>query len=165
MDLPKRKLQRLSGYDYSQCGVYFVTLCTQNKRCLFGNYGDGNVIINDAGKMVDRIILEVNCFYPEVTVENHVIMPNHLHALLAIQEAGTTRRSFPTSISENIQRFKTFTTRLYIEGVHKGIYPPFEGKIWQKSFHDHIIRDEIDLTTHLDYIDNNPIRFMDDEYR
>lgn len=175
MNFPKRRLQRLGGYDYSQCGVYFVTLCTQKKLCLLGHYGDEFVIKNEAGKMVDRIFLEVSRYYPEVTVENHVTMPNHLHALLSIQGDGTTQRSndmdgttlrsFPTSISEYIQRFKTLTTRLYIEGVKTGVFPPFDGKIWQKSFHDHIIRDEMDFTTHLDYIDNNPIRFMDDEYR
>ena len=115
MELPKRKLQRLAGYDYSQCGTYFITICTQNKRCLFGRYWNNEITLNDAGKMVSEKFAEVSEYYSDIKVEKYVVMPNHLHGLLSIQEdskvqplslPGGGTKLFPNILSTYVQRFK-----------------------------------------------------------
>jgi len=171
----QRKLQRLGDYDYSQNGIYFITICTQNRMCLFGATTKEGITLNSAGKMVSEIFGKVSIIYSDIKVDHFVVMPNHLHGLLSIQhdllaknegneKVGTTRRSSPTSISEYVQRFKTLTTKYYIDGVRNGLYPPFNKKLWEKSFYDHIIRDETDFLNHWQYIDQNPLKWLEDKY-
>ncbi|HWR66416.1 MAG TPA: transposase [Bellilinea sp.] len=175
MVFPHRKLQRLGGYDYSQNGIYFITICTQNRMCLFGAATKEGIELYTAGKMVSGIFENVSNIYADIKVEHFVVMPNHIHGLLSIQhdslakndeidKDGTTRRSFPTSVSEFVQRFKTLTTKYYIDGVRNGLYPPFNKKIWEKSFYDHIIRDKTDFLNHWQYIDQNPLKWLEDKY-
>jgi len=80
-----------------------------------------------------------------------------------IQHGGTTQGSFPT-LSEYIRRFKTLTTKLYIDGVKNGEYPEFAKKVWQKSYHDHIIRNEQEYQKTWEYIDTNPLKWQQDYY-
>lgn len=91
-----------------------------------------------------------------VYIDKFVIMPNHIHAIITTQQSGMT-------VSEMVQRFKTVTTKLYIDGVKSGLYPPFEKKIWQKSFYDHIIRNEKGYLEIWQYIDENPYKWHEDE--
>lgn len=163
MDTVSRKLQRLKGWDYSQNRLYFVTVCTQNKVNVFGKVKNGKLILNNAGQMVSAKLIEASTVHTDILVDKFIVMPNHLHAMLWPQ-SGTTRRSFPTTVSEYVQRFKTLTTKLYIDGVKKGIYLPFNKKLWQKSFYDHIIRDENDYLNHWRYIEENPMRWYEDRY-
>ena len=156
-NLPKRRPQRLKDYNYSQNGAYFITICTQNRLPLFGDIAGGAVALNKAGKMVEERLL--NIATDTVFVEKYCIMPDHIHTILLISGDGTTQGSFPTTISETVQRFKTITTKLYIDGVKNGDYPPFDKKIWQKSFHDHIIRNEQDYQDVWNYIDENPLKW------
>jgi len=172
MDLPQRKLQRLRNYNYAQNGMYFVTLCTQNRLNLFGQIENGDLVLNDAGKMVFHKFEQIPQVYPDIAIDKFIVMPNHLHAILMIQhdviqqgDSGTPRGAFPTmSLSDYIHRFKTLTTKLYIDGVRNGNYPPFDKKIWQKSYHEHIIRNEQDYQKIWDYIDTNPLKWQDDKY-
>ena len=97
-----------------------------------------------------------------INIDKYVFMPNHIHAILTINYDGTTQGSFPT-VSEMVQRFKTITTKKYIDGVKSDIYPPFEKKIWQKSFYDHIIRNEKSYLEIWQYIDENPLKWQEDE--
>lgn len=159
-DLPKRKKQRLMGYNYSQNGAYFITICTQDRLPLFGELIHGIVVLNHAGLMVEQRLINVT--QDTVSVEKYCIMPNHIHAIFLISGDGTTQGSFPTTVSDIVQRFKTITTKLYIDGVKNGDYPPFNKKIWQKSFHDHIIRNEYDYLKIWQYIDENPLNWKDD---
>ena len=164
MKLPERKEQRLKNYDYSQNGAYFITICSQNRLCLFGKIENRKMILNHAGMMIYNKFSEIAKIYPGIQIDKFVIMPNHLHTIMVIQhDSGTTQGSFPT-ISEYIQRFKSLTTKLYIDGVKKGIYPPFDNKIWQKSFYDHIIRNEKEYQNIWEYIDLNPYKWEDDKY-
>jgi len=172
MNLPKRKPQRLRNYNYVQNSTYFVTLCTQNRLNLFGQIQSGNLVLNSAGKMVSHKFKELPNFYSGITIDKFIVMPNHMHAILIIHhnvletwDSGTPQGAFPTlSLSDYIHRFKTLTTKLYIDGVQEGNYPPFDKKIWQKSYHDHIIRSEQDYQKIWGYIDTNPIKWLDDIY-
>lgn len=162
-DLPKRKPQRLKGYDYSRNGAYFITICTQNRLPLFGDVAGGAVALNKAGKMVEDRLL--NIANDTVSVEKYCIMPDHIHIILLISGDGTTQGSFPTPVSEIVQRFKTITTKLYIDGVKSGDYPPFDKKIWQKSFHDHVIRNGQDYQEVWNYIDENPLKWEESNHK
>ena len=165
MNLPQRKLQRLRNYDYSQNGAYFITLCIQNRLPLLGKIENSVLILNSAGVMVFDKFAEISRFYPNIIVDKFIVMPNHLHAIMMMQHDGTTQGSFPTlSLSEYIRRFKTLTTKLYIDGVKNGECPQFDKKVWQKSYHDHIIRNEQEYQKTWEYIDTNPMKWQKDCY-
>jgi hypothetical protein len=84
-DTHHRHSIRLKGYDYLQAGAYFVTLCTQNRECLFGEITNGDVRLNDAGRMVERWWLELSKKFPTIEIDQFVIMPNHIHGMIWIQ--------------------------------------------------------------------------------
>jgi REP element-mobilizing transposase RayT len=162
MNSDKRKKLRLDKYDYSQNGAYFSTIFTYNILHLFGDLQNGHLFLSDAGKMVERYLKEI-IIYENVALDKYVIMPNHVHAIIVISHGRTTQGSFPT-LSEYIRRFKMITTKTYIDGVKAGKYPSFEKTIWQKSFYDHIIRNENEYLQVWKYIDENPLKWETDEY-
>ena len=131
MDLPKRKLPRLSGYDYSKSNYYFVTICTDERKDLFGNADK----LNNLGIIAERKLLEIEKHYNNVSIDKYIIMPNHIHAIIVIENHETERsRPFPTL---------SHIVGLYKSGVTKEIHEIFPGiKVWQKSFNDVIIRNE-----------------------
>ena len=158
MNLPKRKPTRLKGYDYSTPEAYFVTICTQERKKILSNIivGDGVLdvpqnILSNYGEIANKYIKQMNGFYKHISVDKYVIMPNHIHFILSITDLkiGTSRTPSPTNseISKFISTFKRFCNREY-------------GKnIWQRSFHDHIIRDEKDYQKIWEYIDTNPLKW------
>ncbi len=79
-----RRSIRLKGYDYSQPGAYFITICTKNRECLFGNVVDGKMMLNDAGQIAQNCWLEIPDHYPNVILDEFVIMPNHIHGIIII---------------------------------------------------------------------------------
>jgi putative transposase len=165
LDLPQRKLQRLKNYDYNKNGAYFITICTHNREHLFGRIDNGKLIMNNAGKMIYNKLSEISKFYSDIIVDKYIVMPNHLHAIMSIQHIGMAQGPFPTmALSDYIHRFKTLTMKLYIDGVRNGDYPSFNKKVWQKSYHDHIIRNEAEYQKIREYIDTNPLKWQDDCY-
>jgi REP element-mobilizing transposase RayT len=164
--LPVRKNIRLKGYDYSQNGAYFLTICTQDKRMLFGNVVGADSIsarmeINDCGQMIDDTLHEIFNEIQNVILDKYVIMPNHIHVVAVMSRADM--ESAPT-ISYIMQSFKRYTTIKYINGVKTGMYSKFNKRIWQRSFHDHIIRNEAEYQRIWQYIDENPLKWQDDCY-
>ena len=160
MDLPKRKHPRLRNYDYSQNGAYFITLCTRDGACILSRVVGPDALIgpevalSEYGEIVDAVIRNTNYSYNNITVDNYVIMPNHVHILLLIYDdtsSGPMGASGPT-ISVVIRAIKALTTRQIGQSI------------WQSKFHDHIIRDEQDYLDHWQYIDNNPAKWSEDEY-
>jgi len=85
----KRKSQRKKGYDYSQPGYYAGTICTQNRSCLFGVIDNGDMLLNDAGRMIDETWHEIPGYYPGIELDVIQIMPNHLHGIIVVREVGT----------------------------------------------------------------------------
>ena len=164
-DLSKRKLQRLKNYDYSHNGAYFITTCTYKRLDLFGIIIDAQITLNPAGEMISNTLAQMAKFYSNIIIDKYVVMPNHVHAIVLLENRGTPQRAFPTtSIPDCMNRFKTITTKFYIDGVKKGIYRPFDKHIWQKSFHDHIIRNEQEYQKIWEYIDTNPLKWELDKY-
>ena len=186
MGLPTRKRVRLERHDYSQKGAYFITICTQDKRNLFGYVGADSIsarmIANDAGKMVDEALSEIFAKLKNVFLDKYIIMPNHMHMIMTISldhtmdetradmesaptMNGTIEAKFSTpAIADIVQSLKRYTTIKYIAGVKSGIYPVFDKRIWQRSYHDHIIRNETDYLRIAQYIEENPARWEKDCY-
>ncbi|MFP4040814.1 MAG: hypothetical protein ACLFS7_09760, partial [Desulfosudaceae bacterium] len=87
-----RRSIRLQGYDYSQAGAYFVTICTQNRECLFGDIADGEMRLNDAGQMVQTVWDEIPAHYPGIDIDAFIIMPNHIHGIIVLVGAAPCGR-------------------------------------------------------------------------
>ncbi len=159
MNLSKRKQVRLQNYNYSENGYYFITICTQNHAQILSKIvGDGafDVPINlltDVGKIVDKYILSTNNI-PSVTVDKYVIMPNHIHIILIVNNNGTSKAPSPTNniISHSVSTLKRF--------INKEV----GYNIFQRSFYDHVIRDQNDYLTIWNYIDTNPAKWQEDKY-
>lgn len=163
-DRPARKPNRLPGYDYSQNGAYFVTICTKNRAPLLwegqvyqteivGAHSvrpDGPCPLSPDGQMVDSLILETPRHYPAVQVPIYAVMPNHIHLLLVIDRGEDGRTLCAPTISRVIKQFK--------EAATKRAGRP----LWQKSFHDHVIRRKEDFQMIWNYIETNPQNWHDD---
>ena len=156
-ELPKRKRNRLENYDYSSCGAYFITVCTLEKQNYFWeNVGaiidrPQDVELSTYGKMVDQAIKNIPSAYPALSLESYVIMPNHIHLLVRVCADEYGRPLVAPTMSRVVKQLKGVVSK------QAGI------SIWQKSFHDHIIRNREDYEEHLRYIYENPIRWCYDE--
>lgn len=151
MNFKTRKPNRLKNYDYSQNGVYFITVCVKNRNPILSYIpvGANCVRLSKIGKVVEEEINNISKIYANVTVENYVIMPNHIHLLVFI-DRFSGRTQFAPTISRIIKQFKGVITKRL-------------GKsIWQKGFYDHIIRDEYDFQIRWQYIEDNPYRWCED---
>lgn len=154
-----RKSIRLKGYDYSQAGLYFITTCVQHRACLFGKISMGEMILNDAGKMVETEWLKLPERFQNIALHEFVVMPNHFHAILQIVvPTGITK-----TIGDMMDAFKSITTVEYIRGVKKMDWESFNVKLWQRNYYENIIRNEQAYQFISDYITNNPTRWANDK--
>jgi REP element-mobilizing transposase RayT len=152
-ELPTRKPNRLKGHDYCQSGAYFITICTKDRAELFGTIVGAATCrpyaeLTELGKSVDDVIGKINYIYKHVSVEQYVIMPNHIHMIVVIGNGG--RQIAAPTISLIVGNLKR------VVSMRSGFSP------WQKSFHDHIIRNENEYNKIAEYIENNPILWIDD---
>ena len=151
-NLSKRKHPRLSHYDYSTAGAYFITICTQNRRCLLSHIvGRGlapaEIQYTAYGRIAQEQLLLLEQRYPSLKIDQYVIMPNHIHAILLLEEtAGGSQR--PT-ITDIVCAYKSLTTRQC-----KKVQPI--DKLFQTSFYEHVIRNQEDYREIAEYIANNP---------
>jgi putative transposase len=156
----RRRSIRLQGYDYSQAGAYFVTICTQDRACLFGEILEGKLDLNEAGRRIDVAWRGLPDHYPSVEVDAAVVMPNHFHGLVILR--GTGSASKPFSLSDLVHRFKSLTTRFYSDGVEKLGWPAYPGRLWQRNFYERIVRGPEEMNRLRQYIVDNPIRWQSD---
>lgn len=184
-----RKSIRLKDYDYSQAGRYYVTIVTQGRECVFGEIAVGEVALNEAGRMVMKWWNELPNKFPTITLGEFVVMPNHFHGIIIIHEnVGADLRVCPgertatgageqidsgahtgaplprprTPLSQIVQWFKTMTTNEYLRGVKQFKWPPFEGKLWQRNYYEHIIRNQRDYERIAHYMAVNPAKWDTD---
>ena len=180
-----RKSIRLKGYDYSQAGLYFITICVQDRECLFGKIENGEMILNDAGKMVENEWLKIPNRFTNVHLHEYVVMPNHFHAIMEIavgatlvvdqhemadneNENGQPQGFAPTkpkTVGDMVGAFQSIATVEYIRGVKQLGWQPFNGKLWQRNYWEHIIRDEQSYQRISAYIINNPKKWNDDSLK
>jgi REP element-mobilizing transposase RayT len=181
-----RRSIRLRGYDYSQLGAYFVTICVQDRECLFGEVVEEEMRLNDAGRMVQDVWNDLPRYYPGVALDAFVVMPNHIHGIIILVGAGPCAcpdagqpivgagpRACPDAgqpqgvartlgLPDVVHRFKTMTTKRYTDGVKRFGWLPFRGRLWQRNYYEHIIRNEESLYRIREYILTNPMRWMMD---
>ena len=156
---PERKPMRLAGFDCSTRGGYFVTIVVSGRRCLFGRAVDGVLRLNAAGRMVDEALLGLSAVVPGACVPAKVVMPNHVHLLLAIRPLAAERG---VTLGSVIGSWKSFTTRSYWAGARLGKFDPIDGPLWQRGYYDHIVRDAEDYDRIIWYIQSNPARWCVD---
>ena len=166
---PKRKNIRLQNYDYSQNGCYFITICVKDKRQLLGHYrskenlvGAGLcacprdlIVLTPLGREVEKAIDYIHTHYDAFDVENAIVMPNHIHLLITIDniEARYTGRHGDLPLQDVIRNFKSYTTKKYWELTgEKG------NTLWQGRYIDHIIRNQSDFEYHWNYIEYNALK-------
>lgn len=152
-----RRSLRLRGYDYAQPGAYFVTICAQDRACLFGEIVDDEMRPNAAGLLVGEHWCAIHEASPSVLVDEFVVMPNHLHGILFLTSA-----QLDTPLSAIVGAFKSKTTHAYSLGVRAHGWHPFHRRVWQRGFFDHIIRDEHSLNETRRCIHDNPRRWASD---
>lgn len=143
-----RKPTRIPGYDYSTPNYYFVTICTDKKVCLFGN----SEKLNEFGKIAERCLCAVPHHFPLARIDKYVIMPNHVHAIVVIESGKDT-----PSLNTVIGSYKSAVSKQCHE-INVDI------KVWQRSYHDHIIRDQKRYELIWSYIDTNWYRWKDDKF-
>ena len=173
-----RKSVRLKDYDYSQAECYFITVCVKDKHGLLGrvvgaiinrpqtNINIASVELSEHGYIVDNAIKDISTHYPYVSIDKYINMPNHIHTLLGIRYSevnldGKTERYWqgdgrlliaPTTSSNIVRQFKSHMSK------------EIGFSIWQKSYHDHIIRNRSEYQLIWKYVDENPLNFSGDEY-
>ena len=188
-NFPQRKSIRLKNCDYSENGFYYVTVCTQNRECLFGDIIDRKMVLNGAGKIIQNI-WELLPGHYSVKLDAFQIMPNHVHFIIRMDRDGdgdgdgaTTRvartrgdivgagfmparprrgmparprRGMPArddrattrvarTLGDVVGGFKSITSVEYIKNVKKSGWKPFDRRLWQRNYYEHIVRTENDL--------------------
>ena len=167
---------RLQKYDYSDVDWYFVTICVQNRQCLFGEIIDKKMILNNSGIMIKQLWNEMPKRFNIIELNIFQIMPNHVHGIIQIVGAGfmpalksklppqnlkyinyqrATTRVAPT-VGDFIGAFKSLTTHEYIVGVKNNGWSLFNKRLWQRNYYEHIIRNEQELNRIRKYIRDNP---------
>ena len=161
MELPKRKAIRLPEYDYSSPGAYFVTICTHDRRCILSTIRRGDpcgrplLDLTGYGSIVERCLRQTAHLY-RITLDPYVIMPNHVHFICTIDEQRATARVAPT-LGRIVGAFKSLAANQCREAG-------LSGKLWQRSFHEHVVRNENDYREIWNYIDGNPAKWAEDRY-
>lgn len=179
-----RKSIRIQGYDYSQEGLYFITICTHNRECLFGNVGVQNLeplqpqppkmILNGAGHAANECWLKIPEHFPNVVLHEHIVMPNHVHGIIEIfgvenfqplqdmPKRNEFQKIIPRSIGSIVRGYKIGVTK-WFRNVGVQNFEPLQ-PIWQRNYHEHIIRNERSYQTISDYIVHNPEKWEQDKF-
>ncbi|MCP4723911.1 MAG: transposase [bacterium] len=149
---------RLKDYDYSQCGAYFITICTDKRKCVLGDVVDNHVELSKNGIIVLECINWLKNQYPYIEIDATIIMPNHIHSIIVIKDSRGGSRTAPTgkrkSLGSLIGAFKTVSTkRINIIRKSKGV------NFWQRNYYEHVLRNEKELFDIREYILSNPIRW------
>jgi len=146
MNDSKRKPNRLYAYDYSQNGAYFITICTQDrKKILSSIVGDGSSVPKPYGIIAEEMIAQISVKYPSVTVDKHVIMPDHIHLLLRFdRNLGNVIGWFKYQVTKQVD------AQFNLNGA----------KLFQRSYYDHVIRNQQDYGEIWQYIENNPRKWI-----
>ena len=192
-----RKSIRLKGYDYSQNGLYFITICTYNRECLFGEIINKKMILNDAGKIANECWLKIPEHFPGAVLHEHVVMPNHVHGIIelggtvltggenagrqnvvaGVQNVGgqifeTPRMEPPPTSPSPQNQFQHIIPRSIgsiVRGYKIGVTKFFRDNtdiyhVWQRNYHEHIIRSEQSYWRISEYIINNPEVWDNDKF-
>jgi putative transposase len=167
-DIHRRRSLRLRNYDYSQAGAYFVTICTQNRECLFGEIADGEMMLNAAGRIVADEWMQTACIRKEIELDEWAVMPNHFHGIVVLTDNVGAIHELPLQMTQMqrrnmmlpklIGRFKMLSAKHINE-----LRDTPRTALWQRNYWEHVICDEPELHRIREYICGNPARWTEDE--
>jgi len=171
-----RRSIRLKEYDYGQPGAYFVTLCTHRRECLLGENVEGKVTLNEYGKIVEEEWHKTKQMRQGVDLDAFIVMPNHIHGILVLMgipistdRRGTMHRA-PTPRFEQFGRPTSNSIPTIIRGIKSSVTQRINHlrgthgqPVWQRNYYEHVIRNEIDLEEIREYIQDNPLKWLEDE--
>lgn len=164
MELRQRKQNRLQGYDYGRPGYYFITVCIEKhaemlgevvRECRGAHCAPAYVRLSNIGHVVNNAILQIPAYHPKACVDKYVIMPNHVHMIVCLGGNDGRAMRAPTCRSSIPQ---------IVRGMKEAVTKALGFNMWQKSYHDHIIRNEADYRRIWEYIDTNPAKWREDCY-
>jgi len=167
--LPQRRSIRLDGYDYTQAGAYFVTICVRDPFRLLGAVVDDEMTLNQYGDIVNEEWAYTALVRAEIALDAYVVMPNHIHGIVVVTDDGHKRahaasyarplRSPSYTVGSLVRGFKAaVTTRINTLCGTPGV--PF----WQRNYYEHVVRGDADLERIRAYIAHNPARWAEDTY-
>ena len=159
--LPNRKTIRLQGYDYSNEGLYFITICVKDRLPKFGTVKEWDMILNENGKIVLDCWNDLPNHYDNIILHDFCIMPNHIHGIIQITNERAGLKPAPTEkpLSEIVRALKTFSARKINEkNKTQGC------QLWQRSYYEHIIRSDSMYLMISEYINENPKKWVDDKF-
>lgn len=158
----RRRSIRLKGYDYSTPGAYFVTMCANRRKCIFGTINRGRIELSELGRIADRYWSQIPAHFKDVVVDSYIVMPNHAHVIIQILE-GENGTRFEDLVPPSLGRIVAY----YKYGSTKNINLArgnSDKQIWQRNYYDHIIRGDAELNVYRKYIVENPLKWDLDEY-
>ena len=179
-----RRSIRLKGYDYSQAGLYFITICCQDRVCRLGKIENGVMICNELGEIAYREWMKTAELRPQIELDAFMVMPNHIHGILKINEMDMDTLHSPNNTGDNTGecnspnntgecnsplRSPSNTIGAIIRGYKSSVTKQFglmgfDEKLWQRNYYEHIIRDEQSYQIISEYIINNPKKWADDKF-
>ncbi len=183
-----RRSIRLKGYDYSQAGLYFITICCQDRVCRLGKIENGVMICNELGEIAYREWMKTAELRPQIELDAFMVMPNHIHGILKINEIDMDTLHSPNNTGDNTGdnmgecnspnntgecnsplRSPSNTIGAIIRGYKSSVTKQFglmgfDEKLWQRNYYEHIIRDEQSYQIISEYIINNPKKWADDKF-
>lgn len=170
-DIHHRRSIRLNGYDYSEAGAYFVTIGTWNRECLFGSIANSNMELSSIGRIVEQEGHDIPKRFPDVELDAFVVMPNHIHGIILVgatlvvahndKSCSNTNKRAGTSPAPTLgQIVGSFKSLCIYRCKNIGLNA---GKLWQRNYYEHIIRDEDEMNRFREYIVNNPLKWAMDE--
>jgi len=171
-DIHHRRSVRLKGYDYSRANAYFITICSWNRECLFGCVENGAMALTEYGKILENEWLQTHQLRPNVELDVFVVMPNHFHAIIQINDIregvsypqegvyqyAPTMRSTSQTVGAIVRGFKSAVTKQ----VNICRNSP-NAMVWQRNYYEHIVRGDYELNTIREYIQNNPSSWIQDK--
>ena len=172
-----RRSIRLKGYDYSQAGLYFITIVCQNRKCLFGEIQNGEMVLNDAGCIANECWLEITNHFPNVVLHEFVVMPNHIHGIVELKTdfaatVGVKNFSLhmPNRANDDNLWSPLKTVGSIVRGYKIGITKWMRQNtdvydVWQRNYYEHIIRNHFEYQCISKYIMNNPQQWDNDKFK
>ena len=162
-----RRSIRLKDYDYSRAGIYFITICTHNRNCLFGIVQGEIMVLNEAGFIANECWRMIPKHFPNAILHEYIIMPNHIHGIIELKSSNVGTENFlslrnefqkviPRSICSIVRGFKIGVTKWFREDSNIKT-------IWQRNYYEHIIRDFLSYKDIANYIINNPKNWIEDK--
>ncbi|MGH8598379.1 MAG: transposase [Gammaproteobacteria bacterium] len=160
----RHRSNRLRTYDYRTAGAYFVTICASNRRFMFGAVADAQMTLNQTGTVVQRVWFDSERIRPGITLDEFIVMPNHIHSIVLLPNLGSKRAHgcaplrkrlarAPRSLGSFIAGFNSTSTREVNRLLGRA------GRLWQRNYYEHVVRHERDLERIRQYIREDPTRW------